>query len=195
MDGHFVPSRRWSLMPVTQEQAQMITSLVIAARPTGARHWDAAGVMAQLAKVKHLDLAEVMIAAGRAARDRELETPGALGNPSAPSWIERPIERPMPEVTTPEERCGICGKSRVHCESAPRFADDDHVFEADFKIKPSAESAALIVAALKADVAPTSPPPEPRSLDDVARNPHVTEARKALADRLVETDEFEEQIA
>src|SRR5688572_3631479 len=134
MDGRSAADRR-CLMPVTQEQAQWITSLALAARPYGARRWDAAGVMAQLAKVKHLDLAEVMIAAGRAARDRDLETPGALGNPSAPCWVERPVERAAPLKTTPGERCGICSGTRSTCASAPRWADDDHAFEPDFKHK------------------------------------------------------------
>jgi hypothetical protein len=120
-------------MPVTKEQAAMIADLASAARPHGARRWDAPGIVAALAKVRHLELAEVLMAVGRAARDRDLETPAAIGNPSAPCWIERPIERATPEKTTPDTRCGICGHARERCATAPRFADDDHAFEPDFK--------------------------------------------------------------
>lgn len=122
-------------MPVTKDQAEMLAALAVAARPHGARRWDAPGVVAAIGKVKHLELAEVIMAVGRAARDRDLTTPAAIGNPSAPCWIERPVERFVPDKTTPEGRCGVCGKARAVCESAPRFADDDHRFEPDFKVR------------------------------------------------------------
>lgn len=35
----------------------------------------------------------------------------------------------------PNERCGICAKSAAACAAAPRFADDDHTFEPDFKTR------------------------------------------------------------
>lgn len=120
-------------MPVTKDQAEMLANLTSAARPHGARRWDAAGVMAQLGKVRNLDLAEVMLACARAARDRDLDTPGAIGNPAAPCWSERPVERWEPDKTTRDQRCGICGKRRDRCENAPRFADDDHRFEPDIR--------------------------------------------------------------
>ena len=123
-------------MPVTKPQAEMLAALATAARPHGAPRWDAPGVMAALAAVRHLDLAEVLMAVGRAARDRDLNTPAAIGNTAAPCWVERPVERWMPDKTTAEGRCGVCGKARAVCESAPRFADDDHCFEPDFR-RPS----------------------------------------------------------
>lgn len=119
-------------MPVTKPQAEMLASLASAARPHGARRWDTPGVMASLAKVAHLDLAEVMMAVGRAARDRDLETPAAIGNPGAPCWIEKPVERWEPEKTTREERCGECSQPRATCERTPRWGDDDHKFRPDF---------------------------------------------------------------
>lgn len=173
-------------MPVTQEQAQMLTTLILAARPHGARRWDASGVMAQLAKVKHLELSEVLMAAGRVARDRDLETPGALGNLKAPCWIERPVERAEPVKTTPAERCGICARPRHVCESAPRFADDDHTFEPDFKHKRDGETVAQIVQSVKAEVAPTPTIAEPKTLADLTTHPDP----RALGDR--PTSETEE---
>lgn len=147
-------------MPVTKPQAEMLTALAVAARPHGARRWDPAGVMAALAKVRHLDLAEVLMAVGRAARDRTLDTPAAIGNPAAPCWVERPVERWQPEKTTPETRCGICGKPRSACETAPRFADDTHAFEPDFR-RPSGsavdELRDIKAAAMTADTTPTEP--------------------------------------
>lgn len=115
-------------MTVTKEQAEMIATLTCAARPYKARRWDPPGVMAALANVRHLDLAEVMMAAGRAARDRDLETPAAIGNPAAPCWIERPIERPRPPRSKPGSLCQTCGHPRERCE-AVRWDGDDHTFE------------------------------------------------------------------
>lgn len=122
-------------MTVTKPQAEMIASLAVAARPHGARRWDTAGVMAALGKVRGLELADVMMAAGRAARDRSLDTPAAIGNTAAPCWVERPVERFVPEKTTAEDRCGVCGKGRGACENGPRFADDEHRFEPDIKVR------------------------------------------------------------
>ncbi|MBB3040999.1 hypothetical protein [Nocardioides soli] len=88
--------------------------------------------MAALGKVRHFDLGEVMMTVGRAARDRTLETPAAIGNPAAPCWIERPVERWQPEKVERSNRCGVCNQRRDICERTPRWADDDHVFTPDY---------------------------------------------------------------
>lgn len=168
-------------MPVTKDQAEMIATLAVAARPHGARRWDAPGVMAAMSRVRHLDLAEVMMAVARAARDSELNTPAPIGNPAALCWIERPVERFEPDKTTAEDRCGICGRSRGRCESAPRHADDDHSFESDFKTKRDGEVVSQIVTAVKAEVAPTAEPtdrPKPDATEQ--RDPRVQAARDAV---------------
>lgn len=90
----------------------MLAALAAAARPHGARRWDAPGVMAAISKVKHLELAEVGMALFRAARDRDLETPAAIGNTGSPCWIERPVERPTPTKATLSEPCGECSVER-----------------------------------------------------------------------------------
>ncbi|MDF1603377.1 hypothetical protein [Nocardioides sp. YIM 152315] len=121
---------------MTKPQAEMLATLAVAARPHGARHWDAPGVMAALANIRHLDLAEVMMAVGRAARDRTLETPAAIGNTAAPCWIERPVERWTPTKTTRSDRCGECNKPRDVCERTARWGDDTHEFRPDY-IQPA----------------------------------------------------------
>lgn len=140
------------LMPVTKDQAQQITALTIAARPTGAPRWDHAGVMSALARVAHLDLAEVLIAAGRAARDRDLDTPAPIGNPAALCWIERPIERPVPTKTTPDERCGICSHPRHpgKCRYCP--STDTHQFDPDFPVERPEEAVRLTAAAVREEL-------------------------------------------
>ena len=120
-------------MPVTKPQAEMLAALATAARPHGARRWDAPGVMAALAKVRHLDLAEVLMAVGRAARDRDLNTPAAIGNTAAPCWVERPVERWQPEKVERSNRCGVCNQRREVCERTPRWGDDDHTFVPDYR--------------------------------------------------------------
>lgn len=178
-------------MTVTREQAQMLTTLAIACRPNRAPTWDAAGVMKAIEKVAGRSLAEVTLAVIRAASDRECVSPGVIPS-NGSHWQEQlKPEKWQPTVLEPAERCSICSQDPIGCETRrvnqrgmdpddPRF--DDHSFQADFKQKRDGETVRQIAAALKADVAPTSPPPVPRSLDDVARNPHVTEARKALAE-------------
>lgn len=176
-------------MPVTKDQAEMLATLATAARPHGARRWDAPGVMAALSKVRGLELADVMMAAGRAARDRDLDTPAAIGNPSAPCWVERPVERYVPVKTKPAERCGICARPRRVCESVPRFADDEHTFEPDFKHKRDGETVAQIVQSVKAEVAPTPTIAEPKTLADLTTHPDP----RALGDRPTsETEEHDD---
>lgn len=90
MDGRYAADRRrWLLMPVTKDQAQMIANLAAASRPTGASRWDHAGIVAAVAKVKHLALPDVVTAVMRAAADRTIETPGAIGNMRSSAWTER----------------------------------------------------------------------------------------------------------
>ena len=103
-------------MPVTKDQAAQLASLAAAIRPHGARRWDHTGIVAQIAKVQHLHLADVALAVIRAADDRDLETPGAIGNPAAPCWKERKTDRPQPvEPFNPTSTCGICGRTETHC--------------------------------------------------------------------------------
>lgn len=112
----------------------MLAALATACRPHGAPRWDAPGVVAAIGKVKHLSLADVILAVIRAADDREARTPGVIGNTRSVCWQERSTERPRdPEILAPGERCGICAHQR-HDGKCPRCAPiDDHAFEPDFK--------------------------------------------------------------
>jgi hypothetical protein len=105
-----------SLMPVTKDQATALTELAAAIRPHGARRWDKPGIYAAIGKVRDMNLADVAMAVIRAADDRSLETPGAIGNPSAPCWADKRIDRPQPITPyDPLATCGVCGKDEGHC--------------------------------------------------------------------------------
>lgn len=83
----------------------MLATLAVAMRPTGAPRWEAPGVMAQLAKVAHMQLADVVCAVARAAADRTLQTPGPIANTQSPCWRERPAEKTAPRNLRPSESC------------------------------------------------------------------------------------------
>lgn len=103
----------------------MLSALGVAMRPHGAPRWDAAGVMAALVRVQQLHLVDVVRAVVNAAEDRELRTPGAIGNPGAPCWRDRRPEQG--KATVVRDRgpwCQICGVTRTkHPEAG------DHPFE------------------------------------------------------------------
>ena len=142
-------------MPLTDDDIRLLAWQARRARPHGAPRWDEPGIAAALTKVRHLDLAEVMMATARAARDRDLDTPAAIGNTAAPCWIERPIERWTPDKTIASERCGECSHPR-HDGQCPRCpAIDTHDFTPDFA-GPGlpADAAARTKQALRAEIRP-----------------------------------------
>lgn len=97
-------------MPVTKEQAHMIAALAVAARPARAPKWDAPGVVAALAKVNHLALADVVAATMRAASDRNAQTPGVISATNSLHWAEKVAERATPTPPKRGEACLTCGK-------------------------------------------------------------------------------------
>lgn len=82
-------------MPVTRTQAEQLAPLVAAARPHGARQWDLPGIVAAIGHVQHLNLADVAAACFRAAADRTLQTPAAIGDTRSSAWRER-LTEPVP---------------------------------------------------------------------------------------------------
>lgn len=113
-------------MTVTDQQIRAIAFLAAASRPSGARRWNEAGIIAAVDKVRSRSLAEVVMAVIRAAADRNAETPGVI--PSAgPHWRnwDDDGEQQVIERYDPATTCGICGKPDWRC----RQARGDHEFE------------------------------------------------------------------
>ena len=95
-------------MPVTKDQAHMLAALAVAARPYGAPHWDAPGVVAVLAKLADRALADVTMALMRAASDPAARTPGVLLAAGSSYWSERVTPQMAPRPPHPSEACGVC---------------------------------------------------------------------------------------
>jgi hypothetical protein len=150
---------------VTPDQARMLTTLAIACRPTGARRWDSAGVMAAIKAVSDRSLAGVVMAVIRAASDRDVETPGVIPTPGS-HWAESALMRVHTVEDPAATRCTICGRTQLR-------HGEDHGFAMPGP-KPSPEEVAERVAALKAELAPTSGPTARRTLEDLAEaNPEL----------------------
>lgn len=84
-------------MPVTDQEARALTFLVKRRRDTlsHATKWDEPGIAAAISRVAHCDLGEVMAACARAATDKTLTTPAAIGDTRSSAWRERLVE-PVP---------------------------------------------------------------------------------------------------
>lgn len=102
-------------MPMTKDQGQMLATLAIACRPVGAPRWDHAGVMAALAKVAHLSLADVMSAVARAASDRTATTPAVIAATNSLHWREKVAESVRPHPPKRDEQCKVCGYHLDRC--------------------------------------------------------------------------------
>ncbi len=104
-------------MPIDKPTAEALAVVAIASRPPGATRWDAAGILAALRKVHHLEAGEVAATVVRAACDPSLDTPAAIGNLAAPCW--RPAN-PSPSNSTPhppraDQACFHCGQWQTRC--------------------------------------------------------------------------------
>lgn len=169
-------------MPITKDQAEMLAHLACAARPHGARRWDAPGVTAALLKVRHMDLAEIMATVGRAAADRELHTPGAIGNPSAPCWRDRPADRtPAGPKYDPAKVCATCGQTETACRL--RWTGDHDFTSVAATRRPPATDVHRTVEAIKAEIKPTTDTPPAKPLDDLTPDPRAAQARATLHDQ------------
>lgn len=145
-------------MPVPDVWIERLATLAIDCRPTGAPRWDIPGTITALRRVQHLALPEVALAVINAATDRELKTPGAIGNPAAPCWRTRTGQPAAwtPDTVARHERCSTCSKIRGRCETE-RLADDNHEFIPDLRT-PADTNAGRTVEALKAEVQPMRTP-------------------------------------
>jgi hypothetical protein len=110
-------------VPLDKPTAEALATVAIACRPTGAPRWDAAGILAALRKVHHLEAGEVAATVVRAACDPSLDTPAAIGNLAAPCW--RPAT-PNPHTGRPhppraDQACFHCGNwtHKCQCDGGP----------------------------------------------------------------------------
>lgn len=174
-------------MTVTPDQARMLTALAIAARPHGARRWDSAGVMAAIKAISTWSLAEAMVEVATAAADRDAETPAVIGKQG---------RRWQANVTAePTYRAGQRWCTRCGVQEGPHQIKSDHVFEPpvpkESKLTP--EATKRTVAALKEQIVPMPPQPEPIPLAEriaaLPRDPALEAVRAALAGEASETEE------
>lgn len=152
------------MVTLTDQDLRALTYAAIRVRQgvPGASRWDEQGTYANIAKVRDRSYAEVNMAVTRAAADRDVENPGVIPS-NGSHWQESAAVRSyIPHIVAPEHRCGICSKAREKC-ARERVADDDHAFEPATS-KPPRINVAATVAALKAEVVPTAPPPPTRTL-------------------------------
>jgi len=169
-------------MTVTKPQAQMLATLAAACRPNGARRWDTAGTMAALERLHDRDLGEVIMATIRAARDRDIDSPGILPT-AGPHWREQLKPLPFtPQVLDSTQRCSICSMTEAACRI--RHDVTDHEFESAAmaakrraEADPEAEAVQGAVAALKAGIEPLVVPPV-KTLDE------LKSGRPGFAERL-----------
>lgn len=97
--------------PMTREQAETLAAHVHGLRPD----WDPQGIMAQLAKVRHMPLDQIEAACQRATENHMRRTPVEIGDPSSLAWLT-PVKVQSKRNPHRDEACETCGKTRVDCE-------------------------------------------------------------------------------
>jgi hypothetical protein len=169
-------------MSVTQQQAQMLTALAVACRPTGAPQWDAAGVMAEIGKVRERSLADVILAVTRAADDRSAKTPGVISAKGSTHWQERGTRTPQRE---PYDRGGTCSTcSLPHAKCRQVWADDHQyvsVHEYAKTVNKDPGRIRRILESIKGEVPPMREPSKPRNAEHIARDHESCERDIAAA--------------
>ena len=161
-------------MPIDKPTAEALAVVAIASRPAGATRWDAAGILAALRKVHHLEAGEVAATVVRAACDPSLDTPAAIGNTSAPCW--RPAHTTSssstPRSPRADQACFLCGQwqTRCLCDGGPTpRPTTPHPRPAD---SPDLQAK---IAAIRAQLAGTTKPRESNLSDEQDpdhTNPH-----------------------
>lgn len=169
-------------MTITKDQAQMIATLAVAARPHGARRWDHTGVMAALAKVADRNLAAVTMATIRAASDRDVDTPGVIPT-NGSHWTESAaVTTFVPQKFDRAGCCSVCSMSETACRM--RWAGDHEFVAVEVAAaRKGAVDVPRVVAELKGQVVPTAPPQPPKALDELLpeqRDPALEELRAQL---------------
>jgi len=147
-------------MSIDDQQIRALAFLAKSCRPTGARRWDEAGIVAAIAQVRSRSLPEVAMAVIRAASDRDCQTPGVIPS-NGSHWAESVSVRPAVVESAPVgTRCTVCGNPK------PPSVGADHYYSPPREV--DVETYHAKVQALRAELAPTSGPTERRSLEDLA---------------------------
>lgn len=83
--------------------------------------WDRPGIEANVRKVAHLPLADVVMAVIRAADDVACGSPGVIARTDTSCWRERNADRKQvkPATWDPETTCGTCSKAEHICRATP----------------------------------------------------------------------------
>lgn len=137
---------------IDQQQQRAIAYLAARMRPTGSTPWDEPGIVASLAPLAHMQLAEVVMAVTRAASNPAAKTPGVIAVVTGEHWRERVT--PRTAVRPP--------KRGEECEHHPgRFGDNCAGCAAD-------------------RLAGDRPPPRPRSAAPETATEALTAARNAI---------------
>ena len=143
-----------------QTHRRSLAVVAIASRPAGATRWDAAGILAALRKVHHLEAGEVAATVVDAACDPSLDTPAAIGNTSAPLLEARPHHLEQLDAAPATSRPSLfpCG-NWTHAASAtaaqPHAQPPPHPRPAD---SPDLQAK---IAAIRAQVTATTKPENP----------------------------------
>ena len=145
--------------------------------------WHKPGIEDALARArKRADCPDLAHAAIAAALRPENRTPAVIGM-DGPHWREA-TRPPRPEQIDNAGRCSICYESQPRCRE--RWSDD-HDFQSVTaataeRLSRQAESVHRTVAALKDELTPTAPSPEPTGLDALTeRRPELAAAAEAIA--------------
>lgn len=144
-------------MTATDQHIRAIAFLAAAIRPAG-KPWDQAGIVAALEKCRDRDLANVAMAALRAAVDPNVRTPGVIPTPG-PHWNERLTDTATQRNVGPW--CTSCGQNR----SAPVHTTDHPFTERTAPVDPDRK--AQLIAETRARMADNPGPlPVERTVDD-----------------------------
>ena len=142
-----------ALRELTAQEVAVVAGMLAKLRPYGAPQWQPAGIRATLAKVAHLDAADVLVAAIRLSQDRTAETPAQIAIPSSECWREKVSDRVhVHKPYVREHTCGVCGFSESECRL--RW-EGDHEFEQMGSIEPLEKDEAVeVVTELKNHLQP-----------------------------------------
>lgn len=93
------------MMSIDEQQMRAIAFIAARCRPSGAKAWDEPGIVANLRKLAHVNLAEVTMATIRAASNRQAENPGVIPVMTGEHWREKVSDSPRPHPPRRDEEC------------------------------------------------------------------------------------------